>query len=321
MKTIQSANITQGTKVFVAADIDVPIENGVILEPFRLDSLVPTLKYIIEKGGFPIIGGHLASPKGKFDPKLSTTQLKSYFDTHLGTGKYELLENLRFDVREEANDDTYAKELASKAEIFVNENFSTSHRKQTSIVGVAKYLPSYAGLNLQREVETLSGLLKSPNRPFTAIIGGAKLESKKPVVSTFLKVADAVLIVGKIGMEWKEPIPENLHLPLDYATDSKDIGTNTIAGYKQIIASSKTILWAGPAGLYEDDNFIVGTRELAQEIVKATEQGALSVLGGGDTVTAVNKLGVLNKFSFVSTGGGAMLEFLAQGTLPGLEVL
>src|SRR5690349_3437475 len=121
MKSLQTANIVAGTRVFVSSDIDVPIENGVILEKFRLDSLVPTLKYIIEKGGIPIIGGHLGSPKGVIDPKLSTTWLKPYFDENLGEGKYELLENLRFDSREENNDQEYAKELANRADIFVNE--------------------------------------------------------------------------------------------------------------------------------------------------------------------------------------------------------
>lgn len=321
MKSIKEANITNGTRVFVAADLDVPVENGFIGEKYRLDCLTPTLKYIIDKGGIPIIAGHLANPKGKFDPKLSTKQLVPYFDKELGQGKYELLENVRFDPREEESNDEYAKELASKADIYVNEVFSTCHRKNTSIVGVPKFLPKYAGLRLTQEIEHLGKALLNPQKPLVIVIGGAKLESKKPLVTRFLPIADYVLAGGKIGVTWDESVPSNLILPSDFVGDYKDMGPKTIEQFTKIIATAKTILWAGPVGVYEE-GYITASKAIAEACVVATkENGAISIVGGGDTATVIDKLGLLEKFSFVSTGGGAMLEFLVKGTLPGIEAL
>ena len=325
LKTIDQANIQSGTRVFVRCDLDVPINSdGILGETYRLDAAVETLKFIISKGGMPVIAGHIGKPNGQSDPKLSTKHLLPYFNETLGEETFELLENLRFDPREETNDPTYAQELISqsKAEIYVNESFATSHRKHASIVGIPQYLPAYAGLRLQKEIETLSQLLENPQRPFVIIIGGAKLESKLPVVSRFLESADFVVLGGKLGQEWKTEIPENLVLPTDYAEDQKDIGPNTIARYIDIISRAKTILWAGPLGAYETPKFMEGTKNIAQTIIKATsENEALSIIGGGDTITACDQMELLSKFSFVSTGGGAMLQFLVEGTLPGIEAL
>jgi phosphoglycerate kinase len=322
MNTLNNAPIKPGTRVLVRCDIDVPIKNGEILEEYRLDTCLETLTNIIQRGGRPVIAGHIGKPEGKNVPELSTNQLFLYFEEKLGEKSFELLENLRFDPREEANDPQYAKELASRAEIYVNESFATCHREHASIVGIPKILPSFSGCHLEKEIEILNSVLVDPQKPLTVIIGGAKLESKKPAVSKFLSIADYVLLGGKLGLAWNEAIPENLLLPTDYATDSCDLGPNTIAKYKEILNDSKTILWAGPVGKYEDPEFMKGTKEIAQTIATlTTEYGVFSVLGGGDTITAAEKLEVLTKFSFVSVGGSAMLQFLVDGTLPGIKAL
>jgi phosphoglycerate kinase len=324
MKSLSEAPIKQGTRVLVRIDMDVPLENGKILETFRLDNVIHTLKYIVNAGGFPVIAGHIDKPDGKFDEAMSTKHLLPYFVENLGMGNFELLENLRFDPREEKNDPGFAKELAGKAELYVNESFATSHRKHASIVGVPKHLPSFMGLRLEEEIKTLSSILEigknkeSPMRPLVAVIGGAKLESKKPVISKFLEMADNVLVGGKIGLDWKEATPENLHLPTDYAEDEKDIGEKTAEEFVGIIMNASTVVWAGPMGMYENPDFIKGTGEIAHAMIETT---ATTIIGGGDTIAALNKIGMLDEIDFVSSGGGAMLAFLANENLPGIEAL
>jgi phosphoglycerate kinase len=321
MKSITEATILPGTKVFVRVDFNVPIEKGVIKEAYRLEASLPTLKYIVEKKGIPVIAGHIGEPHGITSDELSTKQLASYYDAHLGKGTYELLENLRFSLGEEQNSESYARDLAEGCQIYVNEGFSVSHRKHASIVGMPLFLPSFAGFRLQQEIENLTKLITAPQHPFTAVIGGAKLESKKPTVNKFLDVADNVLLGGKLGTDWKEEVPQKLHLPEDSVEDNMDIGSKTINAYSAIIAQSKTILWAGPVGVYEKDEYFTGTKQLAISIANQTKAGAFTVIGGGDTIAAIDKAGLLDQYSFVSTGGGAMLEFLVEGTLPGIEAL
>lgn len=321
MKSIKDAPINPGTKVFVRCDLDVPIKDGEILEKYRLDSTIETLRFIIQKGGLPIIAGHIGKPEGVFDEKLSTKPLLQYFDRNLGEGKFQLLENLRFDPREEKNDIGFAHDLASRADIYVNECFSTSHREHTSFISLPSILPHYAGFRLQKEIETLTKLTSNPERPFISIVGGAKLESKLPVISKLLQISDSVLLGGKLAASWKETVPQTLHLAQDYI-DEKDIGPLTINKFQTILAEAKTILWAGPMGMYEEEKYFAGTKEIAQTIARLTkENGITSVVGGGDTIAASEKAGVLGDFSFVSTGGGAMLEFIVKGTLPGIEAL
>jgi 3-phosphoglycerate kinase len=292
-------------------------ESGQVSETFRLDASIPTLKFLMDHEVFPVIMGHMGRPEGAYKEELSTKQLIPYFENTLGKGKFELLENLRFDKREEENDLEFAKELAGKADFYVNESFATCHRKAASITGVAAILPAYAGLRLEQEVATLSKIMVEPERPFVAIVGGVKIESKKPVISKFLEVCDHVLVGGKIGMEWTDLVPENLFLPIDYAEDSKDIGDNTIAKFKEVLSSAKSVIWSGPLG-YCEGGFDKGTKEVAQAVI---DSGAHSIIGGGDTVATMNTLGCLAKFDFASTGGGAMLQFLVEGTLPGIEAL
>jgi phosphoglycerate kinase len=321
MKLIKSAQISNGIRVLVRTDMDVPLENGKILEEFRLERGLDTLKYIIEQGGFPVVCGHIGKPDGMFVEELSTRHLLSYYNSHLGEGNFELLENLRFSVGEEKNDESFAKELSEKADIYVNDSFATCHRAHASIVGITKFLKSYAGIELENEIDALTKVRLTPENPVISIVGGAKLESKKPVINELLKISDFVLVGGKIGMEWKEAIPENLKLPQDYAEEQKDIGEKTQEEYVSIISTAKTIVWAGPMGLYEDDRYIKGTKKIAEAVVEVTGKGAFSVVGGGDTVAAIQKLGMTTGVSFVSTGGSAMLDYLAKGTLLGVEAL
>ena len=321
MKSLTEAPIVSGTKVFVRCDIDVPIKNGVIGETFRLDNLLETLRYVIDKGGIPIIAGHIGKPDGKYAEELSTKQLIPYFNEKLGDN-FEIIENLRFDPGEEENDDNYARDLASKAEVYVNESFATSHRKHASIVGITKYLPSYAGFRLQKEIGSLNKALNNPERPLVVVIGGVKLESKMPVIEKFQLISDSVLLSSLLSANWDKEITQNIVLSNNKNKEDMDIDLGTRENFKKIIQEAKTILWAGPLGAYEKDEFIAGTRDIALKIAEVTEkQGVYSVIGGGDTIAAVNKLGLLTKFSFVSTGGGAMLQYLAEGTLPGIEAL
>lgn len=322
MKTISEAPIKEGTKVIVRCDLDVPIVNGEIEETFRLDSSIPTLKYILEKKGFPIIIGHMGKPEGNATPKLSTTQLIPYFNEKLGEGNFEILENLRFDPGEKNNDKEFSKILASKADIYVNESFATSHREHASIVGITEFLPSFAGLNLVKEVENLGKIMNNPEKPLAVIIGGIKLESKLPVIEKFQPIADYIMLSSVLSANWSNEITHNMILSDNRDVESKDINDKTRQNFSRVLEKCRTVLWAGPLGMYENEEFIKGTQEIAQKVVELTQNGRLySVIGGGDTVTAVNKLGLLDKFSFVSTGGGAMLQFLAEGDLPGLKPL
>lgn len=326
MNSIESAPILPNTKVLVRYDLDVPIENGKILEEFRLEAGLQTLKYIIRKGGIPIILGHIGKPAGKFDKKLSTDQLRPWFNEHLEKDSFILLENLRFDSREESNNEAFAKELATLGELYVNESFSTSHREHASVVGLPKFLPAYAGFRLVQEVTTLEKVRSDPKRPLTALVGGAKLESKLPVVKKFLDIADHVLLGGKIGIEWakqgRTEVYENLVLPFGYVDGGKDIDSKTIEHFCSILADSETVVWAGPIGMYEDSKYIMGTKELGKTLAKSIKaEKCFAVVGGGDTIAALDKCELLGSMSFVSTGGGAMLDFLANGVLPGTRAL
>lgn len=318
MKILDATSFVSVSRALVRCDLDVPIgEFGDIVETFRLDASIPTLRFLIDHGVKPVIMGHIGRPEGIFQEKLSTKQLLPYFNNILGEDNFEILENLRFDKREEENDPGFVKELSTKGDIYVNESFATCHRSAASITGIAGVLPSYAGLRLAQEVEVLSKAMQEPKRPFVAIVGGVKIDSKRPVISKFLEVCDQVLVGGKIGMEWKESMPGNLSLPQDYAEEAKDIGPNTIQSYKETLKNVRSVIWSGPLG-YCEGGFSSGTKEVAQAII---DSGAYSIIGGGDTVATLNSLGYMNKFNFVSTGGGAMLQFLAEGTLPGIEAL
>lgn len=318
MRGIQDLNFKNIKNIFVRTDIDVAIDNETHeIETFRLDKSLKTLKYIIDNNAKPYIAGHMGKPQNN-EESLSTNQLKPYFDKHLGENTYVLLENLKFDSREKQCDMQFAQELAKDMDAYVNESFATSHRSYTSIVELPQILPAYAGFRLQEEIQTLTNLLNNPTQPLIAIIGGAKIESKLPTINTMLKIADKVLVGGKIGLNWKESIDKNLILPIDYAENNLDIGQKTIDMYTTFIKDAKSIVWAGPMGLFEDKKYAKGTNAIAKTIAQSE---AYSIIGGGDTINAVNQINLLDNMNFVSTGGSAMLEFIGSKSLVGILAL
>ena len=332
----------KGRKVFVRCDFDVPIEDSKILDDSRLVSAISTIEYLLENGAAVIAAGHLGRPNG-VDPKLSLEIVAKWFadefpDSTLTKTKTEefdswsikenfsVLENLRFDPGEEENSSEFTRKLANLAHIYVNEAFGSSHRSHASIVGVPKLLPHFAGFHLLKEIKILSGVLENPQRPLTIIVGGAKIETKLPLVEKMHKFADSVLVGGEIAENTKEfakVAHENIAdkkstlLVADLTSDGKDIAEQSTQSFIESIKNSKTIVWNGPMGEFENC-FDQGTRDLAQAIAGSS---AYTIVGGGDTIYFLQKEGILDKFSFASMGGGAMLEFLSGDKLPGLIAL
>jgi len=309
MKIIKDINV-RNKRVLVRCDFNVPLDDqGNVVDDFRIKQTLPTLKYLQGENAKIILISH-RSDKRSLDSAWK--RLGEYIDTR----EIKFLDNLRLNKGEEMNDDKFAKELAGLADVYVNEAFGVCHREHASIVGVPKYLPSVAGFLLQKEVKILSKVLEDPERPFVAIIGGAKLESKAKVIDKFLEIADQVLIGGKIGFALKIK-SEKLFIPTDYVDDF-DIGPETIETFTNIIKKAKSVVWAGPMGKFEESKYQKGSKVIAEEIIKSE---AFSVVGGGDTIAVLNKLNLKDKFNHVSTGGGAMLAFLAGDELPGLKAL
>lgn len=309
MKIVKDINV-KNKRVLVRCDFNVPLDNQEnVVDDFRIKQTLPTLKYLQGENAKIILISH-RSDKRSLDSAWK--QLGKYIDTR----EIKFLDNLRFNKGEELNDDKFAKELAGLADIYVNDAFGVCHREHASIVGIPKYLPSVAGFLLQKEVKILSKVLENPERPFVAIIGGAKLESKAKVIDKFLEIADQVLIGGKIGFALK--IKSNkLYIPTDYLDDF-DIGSETMETFTNIIKKAKLVVWAGPMGKFEDSKYQKGSRAIAEAIIKSS---AFSVAGGGNTTELLNKLNLRDKFNYISTGGGAMLAFLAGDELPGLKAL
>jgi len=393
IKTINDTNFA-GKKVLVRVDFNVPLdENLKVTDDTRIRASMPTIEKIIADGGIPILMSHLGRPKGKVDPKYSLKPVAEFLDENLkyivhfapncigeearqtidkaDEGDIVLLENLRFHPEEEANDPDFAKELASLADVYVNDAFGSAHRAHASTEGVTKYFKEkYAGLLMNKEIEFLSKVTENYENPFVAIIGGSKISGKIDVIKELLKKCDYILIGGgmtftfykAMNLEVGKSIVEedkinlakelivhahegwlNLVLPTDvvcgeeFNNDTKfavfdrqeipanmmglDIGPETIEKYTQIIKSAKTILWNGPVGVFEMDNFAKGTRAIAEALAEATQNGAITVVGGGDSAAAMNKFGLADKVSHVSTGGGASLEFLEGKILPGVKAL
>ncbi|MBI2100197.1 MAG: phosphoglycerate kinase [Candidatus Vogelbacteria bacterium] len=336
LKSIQdlSPQELQGKQVLVRLDLDVPITNGKVTEEFRLRRALPTVQYLKDAGAKIVVVGHIGGDGEKSLAPVAEW-LRDNFDPNL-----QVEENLRRDPGEMGNDPAFAEKLAALGEIYVNDAFATCHREHASIVGVPKLLPSYAGLNLIREVEQLSAAF-APEHPFLFILGGVKFSTKAPLVSKFLKSADQIFIGGALANNFfkargdevgESLVDENwglvksflneskIILPIDTVISDKkilDIGSKSVEELKKLIAATKFVLWNGPLG-----NFEVGFGQATEKIARAIAQsGIRSIVGGGDTVTAIEKLNLLDRFGFVSTGGGAMLDFLARGTLPGLEAL
>lgn len=335
----------EGKRVLLRADLDVPIIDGQIGEMSRLQGVVESINYITKNGGMVILVGHMGRPKGVADSVFSLKPVADFFAKEFhsdGIGAFTqsdfsgwnitpniiLLENIRFYKGEEENTQSFCEELAKLGDIFVNDAFAVSHREQSSIVGVAKLLPHFAGFRLEKEIKVLSALLKDPKRPLVVIIGGAKLETKLPLVEKMHHFADFVLVGGKIAQETrtllkvqheKTPGRRSILLVADLNEDLTDITPITIENFKQVIQTAKTIVWNGPVGKTDGDGESgEGTLQIAHAIV---DSKAYSVVGGGDTLSFLEQHNLLNNFDFASTGGGAMLAFLSGEKLPGIEVL
>ena len=390
-KSIEDINVN-GKKVLVRCDFNVPLKDGVITDENRLNGALPTIKYLIENGAKVILCSHLGKPKGEAKPELSLAPVAKRLSEMLNkevvfaadenvvgenakaavekmqSGDVVLLENTRYRKEETKNEENYSKELASLAEIFVNDAFGTAHRAHCSTVGAGEFLEErVCGYLIQKELKFLGEAVANPVRPFTAILGGAKVSDKIAVIEQLLEKVDNIIIGGgmsytflkALGYEIGTSLVEEdrveyakemmakaeakgvkFLLPIDNAVADKfadvtpvitegadipagfmglDIGPKTIELYVNTVNESKTIVWNGPMGVFEFENFNKGTLAVAKAM--AALEGATTVIGGGDSAAAVNQLGFGDKMTHVSTGGGASLEFLEGKELPGIVAL
>lgn len=389
-KSVLDADV-RGKKVLLRCDFNVPQnkETGAITSDKRIVAALPTIKYLLENGAAVIACSHLGKPKGEWKQKLTLAPVAERLSELLGQkvifandiigddakakaaalkpGEIMLLENLRFDIREEKNGADFAKALADMAEVYVSDAFGTVHRAHASTAGVAAYLPAYAGLLVERELSVMGKALDDPKRPFVAVLGGAKVSDKIGVINNLLEKADTVIIGGgmaytfikamgyEIGnslleadkldyaLEMIEKAKRNgvsLLLPVDTAVGNEfkadcdseivdikampagwmgmDIGPKTIKLFSDAIKNAGTVVWNGPMGVFEFDAFAKGTKAMAQALA---DSGAITIVGGGDSAAAVEKLGFADKMTHISTGGGASLEFLEGLELPGVACL
>jgi phosphoglycerate kinase len=378
-----------GKKVFLRVDFNVPLdENLNIGDDTRIKAALPTINYIIEKGGMPIIASHLGRPKGKVDAKLSLEPVAHRLEMLLGRevrfardcvgdevkklaaglkpGDVLLLENLRFHIEETKNDGNFARELASLADLYVNDAFGAAHRAHASVEGIAHNFENpAAGFLMEKELHYLDGALRNPKRPLVAIIGGAKVSTKIAVITNLLATVDRLVIGGgmcftfykakgysigkslceddflhEAAVALKDP---KLYLPVDVlvAKDAEagspmqtvaadaipddqvgvDIGAKSVSNIIEYIKEARTIVWNGPMGIFEIAAFAKGTEFVAKAVATATKAGAVSIVGGGDTISALKKFNLTEAVSHASTGGGASLEYLEGKELPGVKIL
>ncbi|MBP0028596.1 phosphoglycerate kinase [Roseofilum reptotaenium CS-1145] len=388
-----SASDLSGKKVLMRADFNVPIDNGSITDDTRIRAALPTIQDLTGKGAKVILTSHFGRPKGKVNESMRLTPVAQRLSELLGKevkktndcigdevaaavasmndGDVVLLENVRFHAGEEANDPEFVKQLASIADLYVNDAFGTAHRAHASTEGVTQYLkPSVAGFLIEKELQYLQAAIESPQRPLAAIIGGSKVSSKIGVIETLLEKCDKLLIGGGMiftfykarGMNVGKSLVEEdklelakaleakakergvaLLLPTDvvvadnFAADAKsqtvsveeipdgwmglDIGPDSVETFKAALADCKTVIWNGPMGVFEFENFAKGTEAIARSLAELTKTGASTIIGGGDSVAAVEKVGVADQMSHISTGGGASLELLEGKELPGIAAL
>lgn len=346
MKKIQDAQV-ENRKVILRVDFNVSIENGQVTEKFKIEAAKETVDYLLSKNCKVALLSHFGRPEGKADPVFSLEQILPDIREALGvkinfisdcigeevsaaleklSGKEVLLlENVRFYPGDETNDAQFSQRLAAGFDVFINDAFSVSHRDQASVTGVTKFLPSYAGFRLQKEVEEMEKLKNDYARPAVAIIGGAKIETKLPVIKFFEEKYDYVLVGGKIANEVFDRnmiFSEKVLLPIDFAGERLDIGAKTVDKFKNIINKAKTIVWNGPLGKFEDAEYAKGTYAILDAMLSADEKNkTYVVIGGGETLEALQNRKAMERVSFVSTGGGAMLEYLGGGKMPGIEAL
>jgi phosphoglycerate kinase len=341
-RSVRDANVA-GKRVLVRADLNVPLEDGRVADDTRIRAALPTLRLLLERGAAEVVVcSHLGRPKGP-DPAYAIAPVAERLLEQLGADdRVRVLENTRFDPRETANDPALAAELAALADLYVNDAFGSAHRAHASTEGVAHLLPAYAGLLLERELQELGKLLESPGRPFVAIVGGAKVEDKIGVLRSLAERADVVLVGGKMAAELAAQFPPevSVELPVDVVAaaafepnaESKvvpaddvpegwlglDIGPATREGFAERIARAKTVFWNGPMGVFEWPRFAEGTLAVARAVADAD---AHTVVGGGDSVRAIEEAGLADRIDWVSTGGGASLELLEGKELPGVVAI
>ena len=389
-KTIEDIDV-KGKRVLARCDFNVPLMDGEITNDKRIVAALPTIKYLMEHGAKVILCSHLGRPKGEYKPEFSLAPVAKKLSEYLGTevklaedpevvgenakklaaelkdGEVMLLENVRYRKEETKNEENFSKELASLADIFVNDAFGTAHRAHCSTTGVAAYLPAVCGFLIQKEIKFMGGALANPKRPLVAILGGAKVSDKIGVISNLIDKCDTIIIGGGMAYtfmkylghslgdslleaDWVEKagqmmadaeakgvkflIPVDNKVGKEYAADTEakivssdeipdgwmglDIGPKSMEVFVDAIKGAGTVIWNGPMGVSEWDNFAAGTIAVANAVA---ESGAVSIIGGGDSVAAVTKLGFADKMSHISTGGGASLEFLEGKELPGIAAL
>lgn len=389
-KSVEDLDV-KGKRVLVRCDFNVPLKDGEITNDKRIVAALPTIKYLMEQGAKVILCSHLGRPKGEYKPEFSLAPVAKRLSEYLGVdvplaedenvvgdnakkmaadlqdGQVMLLENVRYRAEETKNEENFSKELASLADLFVNDAFGTAHRAHCSTTGVASYLPAACGYLIQKEIQFMGGALADPKRPLVAILGGAKVSDKIGVISNLIDKCDTIIIGGgmaytfmkymghNIGTslleaDWVDKAGEMMQtakdkgvmflIPVDnrcgkeYKEDTEvlvcksddipdgwmglDIGPKTEKLFADAIDGAGTVIWNGPMGVSEWDNFASGTIAVAKAIA---DSGAISIIGGGDSVAAVTKLGFADKMSHISTGGGASLEFLEGKELPGIAAL
>jgi phosphoglycerate kinase len=340
-RSVREADVA-GKHILLRADLNVPLEDGRVADDSRIRASIPTLQRLLERDATHVaVCSHLGRPKGP-DPAFAMAPVAARLRELLADDRIEVLENTRFDPGETKNDPETARRLAEGMDVYVNDAFGSAHRAHASTVGVAEILPAYAGLLLERELEMLGRLLGEVERPFVLVAGGAKVADKLGVLVNLGRRADVVLVGGKMAEELRDenPLPYDAELPSDVVAaaafdadaDSKvvpfdelpggwlglDIGPETRERFAERIREARTLFWNGPMGVFEWPRFAEGTKRVAQAIADAE---AFSLVGGGDSVRAVQELGLADSVSWVSTGGGAALELLEGKELPGVAVI
>ncbi len=391
MKNIKDQENLNQKKILLRLDLNVPLKNGIITDETRIDKILPVIKFLLKKKSKIIVISHIGRPKGKVNKELSLKPICENLEKKINqkiklinSDIFELkkedlfknsedqiifLENIRFYNQEEKNDLDFSKHLASLADLFVNDAFSCSHRAHSSICKITEFLPSFAGLQLETEVNALKKVTTEIKKPITCIIGGSKISTKIGIIKNLIPKFDNIIIVGgmannilkykgnAIGKSIKEDncemiiddifktlkkhscsiiYPEDVMIGKTLKDKSQtkelneianddlilDIGPKTIKKINDIIENSKTVLWNGPAGYFENPNFSIGSYEIAKKIIKKNKNNLIySVAGGGDTITFLNQINALNDFNFVSTAGGSFLEYLEGRELPGIKAL